>query len=336
MFSVPLRAITAGLSPAGPRARLSALIFHRVLAAPDEMRPTEPTEDDFARILKWVTQQFRVLSLADAVRGIMQRNLPARALVITFDDGYADNAQLASPILKRANLPATFFVTSGTLDGGRMFIDTLIAAAGNSRRATLDLTELGLSQYPLDSIAARRRAVDALIPIVKGIDGPERDRTADRIAQIAGAEPPKDLMMTGSHVRQLADDGFEIGGHTETHPVLARLSTEQATREIEGGRRRLHEITGKPVRFFAYPNGRPGLDYNARTVEIVRRLGFDAALTTACGVADSTSDLMQLPRFTPWDRRELRFGLRMIQNLTSGGRETDETPEHRHEVPLSP
>lgn len=317
VFSELLRAITAGLSPTGPRARLTALIFHRVLQAPDAMRPNEPTGTEFETLLGWVAAQFRVLSLTEAIRGLRERMLPSRALVITFDDGYADNVEVAAPILRRHGMPATFFVATGFLDGGRPFVDTLIDAAGEARESELDLTELGFGRHQLETLEARRRAADALIAQVKEMDGPERDRTATRIALLAGVTPRADLMMTSGQLRRLSYDGFEVGAHTVTHPILARLSVEAATAEVRQGRERLVELIDRPVNFFAYPNGRPGKDYSAQSVAIVRQLGFEAALTTAPGVATAATDLFQLPRFTPWDRTALKFSMRMIQNLVN-------------------
>jgi peptidoglycan/xylan/chitin deacetylase (PgdA/CDA1 family) len=75
------------------------------------------------------------------------------------------------------------------------------------------------------------------------------------------------------------------------------------------------------VRFFAYPNGKPGADYTRRHVEMVRRMGFDAALTTCRGVNTRRTDPYQLLRFTPWDRSRGRFGLRMLSNFLHPGGE---------------
>jgi peptidoglycan/xylan/chitin deacetylase (PgdA/CDA1 family) len=99
-----------------------------------------------------------------------------------------------------------------------------------------------------------------------------------------------------------------------THPILAQLDPELAAREIRDSKRRLEAITGSPVTTFAYPNGKPGRDYLREHVGMVRALGFEAAVSTAWGVAHAASDPHQLPRFTPWDRTPGRFVLRLFQN----------------------
>ena len=109
---------------------------------------------------------------------------------------------------------------------------------------------------------------------------------------------------------------MEIGGHTVCHPILTSIDNMAATAEIENGKLYLESITEKPVRIFAYPNGKPETDYHTAHVKMVKELGFDAAVSTAWGVAKQGCDLFQLPRFTPWDASITRFSLRMLGNLS--------------------
>ena len=120
--------------------------------------------------------------------------------------------------------------------------------------------------------------------------------------------------MGPAQIKRLHDAGMEIGGHTVNHPILTVLDEAQARAEIVGGKRCLEEITGAPVTLFAYPNGKPGQDYGPRDVKLVRQAGFAAAVSTTPGAASRTSDQFQLPRFTPWDRKPGRFGLRLLAN----------------------
>ena len=181
--------------------------------------------------------------------------------------------------------------------------------------ATSISANFGLGIHSLESLEQRRRAISVLLPQVKVLDPARRAAAAERICQLAEVVPPDDLMMTSSQVAALARDDFGIGAHTVSHPILARLDPVTARQEIQRGRQRLEEIARSPVRLFAYPNGRPGEDYTVHTTELVRQLGFAAAFTTAHGVAGRDADLFQLPRFTPWDRGELKFGVRMARNL---------------------
>ena len=123
-----LKALFHLMSPGGARARLSVLIFHRVLPEPDPLFPDEMHARRFDVLCGWLTSWFKVLPLDEAVARLKAGTLPARAVCITFDDGYADNHHVALPILRRHGLVATFFIATGFLDGGRMWNDTVIEA----------------------------------------------------------------------------------------------------------------------------------------------------------------------------------------------------------------
>jgi peptidoglycan/xylan/chitin deacetylase (PgdA/CDA1 family) len=302
------------LSPAGERGRLSILIYHRALAAPDPILHDAIDAATFEQHMALLRNEFNVLPLSEACARLARGGLPARAACITFDDGYADNEQTALPILKRLGLPATFFVSTGFSDGGIMFNDGVIEAVRRAPAGTHDLSQLGLGSYSLDDSASRRAAIDALIGQLKYRPVGERSALVEQLAAAMRSKLPKDLMRRAAPIKRLYDEGVEIGGHTINHPILTVLDEQQARTEIAGGKRQLEEITGAPVTLFAYPNGKPGRDYAPRHVELVKEAGFTAAVSTIGGVANRGSDLFQLPRFTPWDRSPRRFGLRLLVN----------------------
>lgn len=306
------RALLRLLSPGG-RNGLTILIYHRVLAQPDPLFPGEVESADFHRQLGQLRASFTVLPLTEAVQALRDGTLPPRAACITFDDGYADNAEVALPILRQHGLSATFFVASGFLDGGRMWNDTVIELVRRTEKQVLDASVLGLGIHRLDSIETRRQAISSLIGQLKYRPMEQRLETIGQLCALAPCALADDLMMRSEQVRELHRAGMEIGAHTVNHPILAALPAAQARHEISAGKAALETITGAPVRIFAYPNGKPGVDYLAEHVAMVREIGFDGAVSTAWG--GRNDDLFQLPRFTPWDRDTLRFQLRLAQNL---------------------
>ena len=304
-------------SPAGRNARLSILIFHRVFRTRDPLFPEEPDMARFGEILGWLGAWFRVLPLDDAVTRLQAGTLPARAVAISFDDGYADNFENALPLLEKHQLPATFFVSTGFLDGGRMWNDTVIEAIRACPDETLHLDDpgLGLGRFRLASVEDKRRAIETIIPRIKYLPVHERAENAERIARIAGVDLPSNLMMTSEQIRQLHRLGMQIGAHTMAHPNLVTIGLDEARKEIAGSKRFLEERLETRVRLFAYPNGKPGKDYSPEHVHLARELGFDAAFSTTHGCATRHSDPFQLPRFTPWDRTQTRFALRLLRNM---------------------
>lgn len=126
-------------------------------------------------------------------------------------------------------------------------------------------------------------------------------------------------MMTRAQVRSLAAMGIAIGAHTVNHPILQSLDNAEAQREIGDGKAELEQIIERPVTLFAYPNGRPETDYGERHVDLVRSLGFAAAVTTALGHNDLGADVLQLRRFSPWDESDVRWISRLAWSHAWGG-----------------
>jgi len=312
---VPLR----WLSPAGRDARLSVVLFHRVLAAPDPLFPDDIDRRRFEAICDWLASWFNVLPLDEALQRALDGRLPERALAITFDDGYADNHDLALPILRARGLTATFFIATGFLDGGRMWNDTIIEAIRRCTQTVLDLESLGLpgiGPIDLQTTEQRRGAAHRLLGAAKYLPVAQREQVANRLAALVGAPLPGDLMMSSAQLRAMASAGMQIGAHTVNHPILARLDDQEAGTEITNGKRALEALLQQPMTLFAYPNGKPGQDYAARDVELARQAGFTAAVSTAYGAwRPGRGDRFQIPRFTPWDTERRRFGLRMARNF---------------------
>ncbi len=310
-----LQTLFSWASSKGTKARLTVLIFHRVLPAPDPLLARTIHAGQFEQICSWMRVWFNVIPLDDAVERLKSGTLPSRSACITFDDGYADNYHVAMPILSRLGLTATFFISTGFLDGGRMWNDTVIESVRLCKLPELDLTPLGLDSYPLASWADRRQAVSSIIQKIKYLPIEERRGLTESIAQIAKVALPADLMMTSKEVLAMRQAGMQIGAHTVSHPILTKTTQEQAQQEILGSKARLEEILGERIGLFAYPNGKPAEDYSPDNVALVRSLDFDAAVSTAWGTTRQGDDIFQIRRFSPWDTTKTRFGFRLLGNL---------------------
>lgn len=304
-------------SPDGRRGKLAILMYHRIPPSPDPMLDGEIDAATFERHMALLADNFNVLPLREACARLARAALPARAVSITFDDGYADNERIALPILKRLRLPATFFVSTGFSSGGVMFNDAIIEAVRQAPPGPHDLSQLGLGTIELDGPLRRRAAIDRLISALKYRRPAERLTIADQLAQALRSSAPSGAMMSPDQIARLHREGMEIGAHTVNHPILASVSDDEARSEILTSKRTLEEITGSPVVLFAYPNGKPNVDYGPQHVRLVRQAGFSAAVSTMPGVAYRGSDLFQLPRLSPWDKKPRRLGLRLMANCAA-------------------
>ena len=159
----------------------------------------------------------------------------------------------------------------------------------------------------------RARAAERILGKLKYLDTEKRDRITAALSERAGTALPDDLMLSSQQVRELSQAGIEIGAHTVSHPILKSLEPDAASAEIINGKESLEEITGTVVRAFAYPNGKPGRDFDSAHVQLVKDAGFQSAVATSDGLARQSSDEFQLPRFGAWSESSLRFGLRALK-----------------------
>jgi peptidoglycan/xylan/chitin deacetylase (PgdA/CDA1 family) len=317
-----LRAAGAAIGRFSSQRSLAVVNYHRVLARPDPLLDTEPDVATFHWQMALLAECFNVMPLYEALRALDEGRLPPRTVCITFDDGYRSVHDLALPILRKFRLPATVFVTSGFVGSGagNMWNDRIIHAVQSLPAGTLDLSDIGLECYSLTSLEARKQTAQRLTEAGKYLPPAERERLVARLDRMSGMDHDA-LMLTPEMLVALERNGVDIGAHTISHPILTSLDDDSARVEIAAGKGQLEALIGKPVRLFAYPNGKVGQDFDARHVEMVRQAGFFAAFTTAVGAITGDQDRFQLPRSRPWDRTPFRFGLRLLSWMALGNRQ---------------
>ncbi|WP_019903842.1 polysaccharide deacetylase family protein [Methylobacterium sp. 77] len=207
--------------------------------------------------------------------------------VLTFDDGYRDNARYAVPILRRHRVPWTLFVTSDFTEGrGRLWWIELERAIGRLDRVRVTLDGAVSLDLPAATADEKTAAFATLYRRLR--TGPE-ERLLATIAElcdeagIGAGRVADELCLTRQELRSLAaDPDLTIGAHTIAHPMLAKYDEDRVRWEIGEGRARIEQIIGRPVRHLSYPVGDP-TSAGGREFGIARELGFDTAVTTRPG-----------------------------------------------------
>ena len=317
-FSAPfIRAVGDAIAPAGEgQGRLCIVNYHRILQTPDLLLESEPTVETFRWQMDLLAECFNVLPLSDAVMKISNGRMPPRAVAITFDDGYRSLHELALPILRERNLPATVFVTTGhMINESSMWNDVILEAIRCLPNDPIDLRDIGLDVYQLAGPGERKASAALLTERCKYLQPSARRLMLDRLQHLAKCNLQQHLMLTRDMLGDLLEHRVEIGGHTVTHPILTSLDDATAYQEIADNKRDLERVTGRPMRLFAYPNGKPGIDFDQRHVQMVRTAGYDAAFTTEIGAATRHHDTFKLPRSRPWDKQPLMFAGRLLNWL---------------------
>lgn len=279
------------------------LLYHRV--TPETGDPCRDSwglgvrPETFAAHLDWLAAHAEVLSLAELDRCRRHGELPPRAVAITFDDGYRDNFLRALPELLERRLPATFFLVAGH-PGEPFWWDRLAGAvlAPGPLVGALRERAPDWGTGAADAPGQRQRLLTRLHGDLR--DDPEGRRRLFEALSSEGALGPLDdaerCCLDGDEMAELAAaEGVEIGAHTLDHPALAELGEAEQRRQILGSRQRLEEITGTSIESFSYPYGTP-LDWNPRSLRLVREAGYERAVTNVLDVATRRSPAHALPR----------------------------------------
>lgn len=272
-------AVHGGLCALGRRLfpKPGAVIFYGHRVAADDEGYLEGLRPEWLDAqLAYLTRHYEVLSLSRLLRCYEERQpVPARSVVLTFDDGFRDNLTAGLPVLQRHGVTATIFLATGCVHRGELPWPQALGYLfqHTSRRAvTLDFAGQP-REWDLTSAAARRRAYLQ----AKGYLGarPRREREAwlARCARLLEVEPPHDRMLSWADVAELRAAGFEFGAHTVTHPWLAAIPWAEAREEMEQSREDLREHLGLERPPFCFPAG----SCNAPLRRLARELGFRSA-----------------------------------------------------------
>ena len=294
--------------------RLPILTYHRVVEEPDTLYPDNIDKVRFERQMSTLAMFFNVLPLRDAIVQLKEGCLPKRTICITFDDGYADNADIALPILKRYEISATVFVATGYINGGIMWNDIILESIRQTKAAKIDLKVYGLDSYELSCVDEKRCAAKEILRKIKYLQPKKRNEFVCVVQRALDIEMPKNLMLSDEQIVKLDSNDIEIGGHTVTHPILKLLDDQEIEWELRESKRYLEALTNKSVVSFAYPNGRPGVDFDGRISKFVARAGYQCSVSTRVGVASQEDDLFQLPRIGSWDNQRWKFAARLLMS----------------------
>jgi peptidoglycan/xylan/chitin deacetylase (PgdA/CDA1 family) len=289
--------------------KLSILTYHRVGGSGDALAMDEGL---FEQHLLWINRNFNPISLDEGLKLQAQGKLPRGSVAITVDDGYADSYTTIFPLLQRHHLTATFFISTIGFEKGCLW-DELVAF--NIMKTKQDELSFNNKVYSLRTVSDRLNCLTCCLSEIKYKTNLERDFLIEQIiAQTHNLETPQQFL-TEAQVVALNNAGMGIGAHTHTHPILLQESDVVALDEIKQSKIILEKVLNSSVDYFAYPNGKYGIDFDIKHINMVKGLGFSAALSTDKGVlVNKDVDGFQIKRFTPWDETELKFVLRLALN----------------------
>lgn len=259
---------------------------------------------DLERHVRVIQRRHRIISFDEAVDMLSgARPFKRNCVVLTFDDGYRNNATQAAPILERLGATATFFLATRFVDERRpLWFDRLehVVATADCPEIAVQLNEETMRR-PLNGEAGRRAALGAIKGRLKPLGARSAERAVEALEEQMGTRLAESLEqdewtapMSWEQARSLARRGFSIGSHTVNHEMLARAPAAVAAQELRDSRAMIERELGQACLLFCYPNG----DHDDASVAETRAAGYRAAVITRWGYARPEDDLFQLKRIS--------------------------------------
>ena len=313
------------------------LLYHRITELPSDPQLLCVAPQHFRQHLEVLRKKGYPIHLQQITQSLRDGKSLLPGVVVTFDDGYADNLYNARPLLKRYDVPATVFVTAGYVGSNREFwyddLERIFLSPGPLPEVLRLSVEGKPYQWELgpaddydnetyqsfrdwnvsrkENPTMRHLIYRSIFEILRPLPDARRQNTLDYLRQWAGVntiQRPTHRTLSADELVRLANGGLiEIGAHTVSHPVLATMPLDLQKEEISHSKTRLEKILGRRVSSFAYPFGGRS-HYTDETVAAVREFGFESACSSFAGIVCRGTDRWQLPRFLVRDWDGEQFG----------------------------
>jgi peptidoglycan/xylan/chitin deacetylase (PgdA/CDA1 family) len=297
------------------RREFGVLMFHSF---------TKRDEANAEAICAHIARHFEPVSLSailDALDGL--KALPDNAITITVDDGYRNFLLYGHPIFRRNRIPATLYAVAGFSEGQLWLWPDQIEFGLRHTMRTSIRTPLGDGEpleLTLHTPEEKADAIFRLTEALKEVSNDQRIAFMAELGSICGVDippnPPSGCeAMSWDELRAVASEGMEIGCHTETHPILSRLSNRlELESEIRGAKEHMKERLGFDVRHFCYPNGR-AMDVGEAAIRCVREAGFASAVNCTYGLNTTEADRFQIRRIPFGSNIDLHYGEELLAGL---------------------
>ncbi|MCX5799994.1 MAG: polysaccharide deacetylase family protein [Candidatus Eisenbacteria bacterium] len=293
------------------------LRYHSVRTDPEACRNTiglgiiHPAHV-FEQQMQFLSRNYEILNMEDVFRFVTgDRSVDRKSVVVSFDDGFDDNHNVAAAIMAKHGIRGTFYVTVDNVDRRKplWFVRLRTAFYGTASPAWTCFTTR--KEFPLDNEADRNRAFVHACRLCAPLSGSEKEAFLVRVEGDIGTTNRQDecFMLEWDHVRSLSSAGHTIGSHTMTHPNMAYVENADTLKfELQSSKNRLEAILQKPVQDFSYPSPILEPHWNERTAKAVREAGYKTAVTCVPGVVREGSDPLCLRRISvPFDLSEFAW-----------------------------
>jgi peptidoglycan/xylan/chitin deacetylase (PgdA/CDA1 family) len=271
-------------------------MYHRVAPQRAPLYEVAIHPKIFEKQIRYLQNYYQLINLPDLKKDSKYSRDKKDFVVLTFDDGYYDNYKFAFPILRKYNIPATIFVTTGYIGTNKMlWWDKLSNHLYDSK---------SYSHFSKDKINTVRKIVNNIkdlncyisknnskvIPNIinklKLLDNNKRNKVIDNIIKEISIDskklPNRRAMLSWEEIKEMAKFGIGFGSHTVSHPVLNKIPKHDAEWEIKESKEKIQNEIQKKVTTFAYPYGKQE-EFSEEIIDIIKKNEFEHACTACRG-----------------------------------------------------
>ncbi len=281
------------------KEQIAIIMYHRICSKKDIWSIDTLDTNELEKQIKYLKKYYEILSLEKLHELLsLNKKLPKKGVVITFDDGYKDNFTNAYPILKKYNIPATIFLTTGYIGKDELFWwDKVGYILCNTKLKNINLEDYGnISSPPKENITSY---LDSVIENLKYMKEEKREEIIQLLLKNSGVEIPKeisiDITASWNDIKEMHENNISFGAHTVNHKVLSKIPINEAKFEILQSKNDIEKNLKTSIKTFSYPYGQVN-DFNDEIINILKESGFDCAVTGIPGMVSKNSDLFKLDR----------------------------------------
>ncbi len=290
--------------------KVLTLFYHRINVLENDFHKLCVSPDNFRRQIQYLKDNYQILRFEDD-----WTMSDSDAVTITFDDGYLDNLEYALPILEEFEVPATIFISTGTMNQLKeLWWDELeyLLFWGNNIPSCFQLTDTEFNyKWNTNTRYYRKNCYISLHYLMKYfINLDRRENWLEQLWEWRGLKRnirKENLTVSREECRKLAESKvITVGAHTVSHPSLAALTREEQEMEIKTSIEVLSNVLKKRITLFSYPFGGYGTDFNEDSIKICQRYGILKAASTDSLLWNSSMSPYRIPRkiVRNWDKLE--------------------------------
>lgn len=260
----------------------------------------------FKREMRHIKRWYTVTTMDElAKRLAIQEDFTSPSIIITIDDGYLNNYNMAYPALKELDLPAMIYLTTGSIGTNNgLWVDDLRNILARTKGKSICVPEI-LGNEVLDILTPSQKG-DAMLKLFHAMLHLEHQRkmlTMEKISQILGVNEVykrngERKMLNWDEVMEMSKNNISFGAHTVNHPTLSKMELREAKREIIESKIEIESRIGSKVWHFAIPNGKEE-DFNEELKRYCKEIGLKTVASTEPGVVSTQSDPYFLKRINP-------------------------------------